>query len=68
VYREVNEMPKCVCCGILVPCAEIHAERRGVDLVFCSERCIRIFDEYKLPKYGNEALWRSRPASLTSVR
>jgi hypothetical protein len=56
MYREVNEMPKCACCGILVPCAEIHAERHGVDLVFCSERCIRIYDEYKFPKYRDEIL------------
>jgi hypothetical protein len=56
MYREVNEMPKCACCGILVPCAVVHTERHGVDLVFCSERCIRIYDEYKFPKYRDEIL------------
>ncbi len=49
-------MPKCSSCGILVPCAEVHAERHGSDLVFCSERCIRIYDEYKFPKYREEIL------------
>lgn len=52
MYREVSEMPKCACCGILVPCKEVVAERQGRGLVFCSERCIRIYDSYKYPKYG----------------
>jgi len=65
MYREVNEMPKCSCCGILVPCAEVHAERHGVDLVFCGERCIRIYDEYKLPKYRDEILASLGAANAT---
>jgi ribosomal protein L24E len=56
VYREVNEMPKCASCGKLIPVGGIPAERLGRPVRFCSEQCVRIFDTYKQPKYGNDAL------------
>ena len=39
------------------PSAASRAERLGHTLVFCSEQCIRVFDTYKAPKYGDEAVW-----------
>jgi hypothetical protein len=56
VYREVNEMPKCASCGKLLPVDGIPAERLGRPVQFCGEQCVRIFDTYKLPKYGDRAL------------
>ena len=60
MYREVDEMPKCATCGILVPCQEVRKERHETELVFCSERCVRIYDEYKFPKYADEILAAQR--------
>ena len=54
MYREVDEMPKCATCGILVPCSEVLAVRHEEELVFCSVRCVAIYDEYKFPKYGRQ--------------
>jgi hypothetical protein len=51
MYREVNEMPHCANCGVLVPAAEVMRERRGFQLVFCSSRCIEIYDRYTYPRY-----------------
>ncbi len=56
MYREVDEMPKCETCGILVPCNEVTVRRHEVELVFCSDRCVVIYDEYKFPKYRTEIL------------
>ncbi len=58
MYREVNEMPKCTNCGILIPntvLAHIF-EHHGVELYACSERCVRIYDSYKFPRYRDEIL------------
>ncbi len=33
-----------------------RAERLGRPVQFCGEQCVRIFDTYKLPKYGDRAL------------
>lgn len=57
VYREVNELPHCGSCGKLVSIGGIRVERLGHPLLFCSERCIEVFDSYKVPKYGEAALW-----------
>ena len=57
IYREVNELPRCVSCGKLLTVGGIEAERLGHLLVFCSEQCIRVFDTYKAPKYGDSAVW-----------
>jgi hypothetical protein len=51
MYREVNEMPHCANCGVLVPAAEVVCERRGFQLVFCSLRCIEVYDRYTYPRY-----------------
>ena len=51
MYREVNEMPHCANCGVLVPAAEVVRDRRGFHLVFCSERCVEVYDQYKYPRY-----------------
>lgn len=56
MYREVDEMPKCANCGILVPCCEVHATRHGTELTFCSDRCVVIYDEYTFPKYRERIL------------
>lgn len=49
-------MPKCASCGKLLPVDGIRAERLGRPIQFCGEQCVRIFDTYKLPKYGDRAL------------
>ncbi|MBS1888653.1 MAG: hypothetical protein JSU06_15840 [Actinobacteria bacterium] len=54
MYREVNQMPRCATCGILVPTQEIrfaHHERR---LIACSERCVGLYDSYRYPRYRAE--------------
>jgi hypothetical protein len=56
MYREVSEMPKCANCGILVPCSEVLFEHHGARLIACSERCIRIYDEYKFRRYREQIL------------
>jgi hypothetical protein len=56
MYREVNEMPKCASCGKLIPVGGIREERLGRAVRFCSEQCVRVFDEYKYPRYGRDAL------------
>lgn len=66
MYREVNEMPKCASCGILVPCKEVIREHHGVNLVFCSEKCFRVYDTYKFPKYRDRILAAERAAPSES--
>jgi len=56
MYREVNKMPKCAFCGILVPCKEVVARVKGEKYVFCRNKCVEAFKKYKLPKYGDKAL------------
>lgn len=58
VYKEVSELPHCGSCGKLVSVGGIRVERLGHTLVFCTERCIQVFDTYKVPKYGEAALWQ----------
>jgi len=57
VYKEVSELPRCGSCGKLLTVGGIRAARRGHTLVFCSQQCIRVFDTYKEPKYGAQAVW-----------
>lgn len=57
VYREVSELPRCGSCGKLLTVGGIEEERFGRVLVFCSPQCIRVFDTYKAPKYGEAAVW-----------
>ncbi len=57
LYREVNEMPRCGSCGKLLTSGGIEAERRGHAILFCSEQCVRVFDTYKEPRYGDAAVW-----------
>ncbi len=66
MYREVNEMPKCVNCGILIPTAELRFSHHGRELISCSERCQRIYDTYKHPRYREQiaALERSGDPGL----
>lgn len=56
MYREVNEMPKCASCGILIPCSELVFEHHEATLYSCSERCIRIYGEYKYPRHKDAIL------------
>jgi ribosomal protein L24E len=57
LYREVNEMPRCGSCGKLLTSGGIEAERRGHVVLFCSDPCVRVFDTYKEPRYGDAAVW-----------
>lgn len=50
--REVDSMPRCAACGILVPCMEVHKKHEGRDLVVCSEKCFEVYATYWYPKYG----------------
>jgi hypothetical protein len=56
MYREVNQMPKCANCGILMPAGERGFGHHGVVLPTCSERCERVYDSYKFPRYRDEIL------------
>ena len=41
-------------------------EQRGEHrIVFCSSSCIAVFDTYKQPKYGDEAVWRRVDRGMT---
>jgi hypothetical protein len=57
IYREVSELPRCGSCGKLLTVGGIEEERFGHTVVFCSHQWIRVFDTYKAPKYGEEAVW-----------
>ncbi len=57
VYREVNELPRCGSCGKLLTVGGLIEERLGQRVVFCSPQCVRVFDTYKVPKYGAAAVW-----------
>jgi ribosomal protein L24E len=57
VYREVSEMPRCGSCGKLLTVGGVEVDRSEQRLVFCSQQCIRVFDTYKAPKYGADAIW-----------
>ena len=59
IYKEVTEMPHCGTCGkLLAPgVTTFVADRRNKRLIFCSEKCITVFDTYKEPKYGDDAVW-----------
>ena len=50
--REVNKMPRCASCGILLPCQEISKTHEGREVIVCSEKCFRIYVTYWYPKYG----------------
>lgn len=52
---EVYEYPHCVCCGKLIAWTVPSIERCGHLVEFCSDRCVGVFDTYKLPKYGAAA-------------
>lgn len=59
LYKEVTEMPHCGNCGkLLAPGVhQVTAERRGQTIIFCSDKCVTVFDVYKEPKYGKDAIW-----------
>ncbi len=57
VYREVNELPRCGSCGKLLTTGGLEVERLEHTLIFCNDRCLQIFDTYKVPKYGSDAVW-----------
>ena len=57
IYREVNELPRCGSCGKLLTSGGTEVEREGKTVIFCSDQCIRVFDTYRLPKYGVEGIW-----------
>lgn len=46
MYSEVNEMPNCANCGILIPCNALMFEHHGAKLYTCSTRCQRVYTEY----------------------
>jgi hypothetical protein len=52
---EVYERPVCACCGKLITWPTAEVERAGRLVHFCSDRCVGVFDTYKLPTYGAAA-------------
>jgi ribosomal protein L24E len=56
MYREVDQMPKCANCGILITRGEREFEHHGVTLLTCSERCERIYDTYTFPRHREAIL------------
>ncbi len=52
--REVDRMPRCASCGILVPCEEIVKTHAGQTIIVCSEKCFRVYKTYWYPKYGDK--------------
>lgn len=53
MYHEVNEMPRCSNCGILIPVQARPFEHAGRHLTMCSPRCERIYREYTHPRHGD---------------
>ena len=53
--REVDEMPRCQSCGILIPVEEIVKEHDGHEITVCSNKCFRIYRTYWYPRYGQQA-------------
>jgi len=60
LVKEVNEMPKCACCGILIPCDGIKKRHHGRELIFCEEKCYRVYQTYKFPRYKEQILEAER--------
>lgn len=60
-FREVDNMPRCAACGILVPCQEIHKEHEGKNIIVCSDKCFRLYVTYWHPKYGSSQIEKSKP-------
>ncbi len=58
--REVDEMPRCESCGILIPVQELLKQHDGHDVIVCSEKCFRIYTTYVYPRYGH---WSERGAA-----
>lgn len=53
--REVDEMPRCQSCGILIPVQEMMKEHEGKPVIVCSDKCFRIYRTYWYPRYGQKA-------------
>ena len=53
MYREVDEMPHCANCGILIPVQARPFEFHDRLLTMCSPRCERIYAEYTHPRHGD---------------
>jgi hypothetical protein len=56
MYREVSDMPHCVCCGILIPAQPLAFRHHEIDLFACSARCERLYETYKFPRYKQQIL------------
>jgi ribosomal protein L24E len=65
MYREVNEMPRCANCGILMPAGERRYEHHGAVLLTCSPRCERVYDTYTFPRY-RAAILAAEAQALTA--
>ncbi|HAB36832.1 MAG TPA: hypothetical protein DCE52_02305 [Rhodobacteraceae bacterium] len=53
---EVYERPHCAACGQLFTWEQVTKKREGRKLRFCSNNCVKIFDDYLLPTYGSDLL------------
>ena len=53
--REVDEMPRCQSCGILIPVQEMVKQHEGQPVIVCSDKCFRIYTTYWYPRYGQKA-------------
>jgi hypothetical protein len=65
MYREVDQMPKCANCGILMPARERRFDHHGVTLLTCSARCERIYETYMFPRYEHEIRTREAAGSAS---
>lgn len=54
MYREVNQMSRCATCGILVPTQEVPFTHHARDLIACSQKCVRLYDAYRYPRYREQ--------------
>lgn len=61
MYSEVNDMPNCANCGILIPCNALVFDHHGYTLYSCSTRCQRVYREYTFPRHS--ALIEEREAN-----
>ena len=67
-FREVFDMPKCACCGILIPAEPAAFHHHGQSLYACSARCVRVYREYKYPKYADQILMAEERGENTPQR
>jgi hypothetical protein len=61
-------MVKCACCGILIPVDPVVFTHHGRSLYACSAKCIRVYGDYKYPKYAAQILRAEESGEATPQR